>query len=67
MSREKEIRAKMKYSAWELIEEPNTVDTLGRPVYHARCPKCGFIWTNLHAVVNYFKHCPGCGKNMEEG
>lgn len=52
-------------SEWEFVKEPNTVDTLGRPVYHARCKKCGFVWTDLYAVKNYFKSCPHCGAEMK--
>lgn len=48
-------------SRWEIITEPNCVDNYDRPCRHARCPQCGFKWTDLYSVQNYFKHCPGCG------
>ena len=51
-------------SEWEFVREPNTVDTLGRPVYFAQCKKCGFTWSDLYAVKNCFKSCPGCGADM---
>lgn len=57
---------KKEYGAWELVEEPNTYDTYGNKCYHARCPECGFTWTNLWAVREHFKHCPGCGKDMKK-
>lgn len=55
-----------KHGKWEFVEEPNTVDTLGRQVYHARCNKCGFIWTDLYSVKNYFSCCPSCGTKMDK-
>lgn len=53
-------------SEWEFVREPNTVDTLGRPVYFARCKTCGFVWTDLYAVKNHFKSCPRCGREMRK-
>jgi predicted Zn-ribbon and HTH transcriptional regulator len=58
--------AERERSEWEFVREPNTVDTLGRPVYHAQCKKCGFVWCDLYAVKNCFKNCPGCGADMRK-
>lgn len=49
---------------WEIREIPGQVDTYGRPCELAACSHCGFTWTDLYSVKNYFKHCPGCGADM---
>lgn len=48
---------------WELVQEPNTVDTCGNPVYYLNCPSCDFKWTTIHHA-KYFRFCPNCGKSM---
>lgn len=61
------IRRDMKaHGRWEFIKVPNTVDTCGNPVYHAHCSECGFVWTNLYAVKNYFDCCPKCGAKLDK-
>ncbi len=49
---------------WEIRKVPGQVDTYGRPCELAACSHCGFTWTDLYSVKNYFKHCPGCGADM---
>ena len=53
------------HAKWEICEEPNTFDTYGNPDKYARCNHCGFKWTDLYAVKNYFKGCPNCGARMD--
>lgn len=52
---------------WNIVEEPNCVDTQGRPCKHAECSVCGFTWSDLYSVKNYFKSCPHCGKKLKYG
>lgn len=52
------------HGRWEIREIPGQVDTYGRPCKLAACTHCGFTWTDLYSVKNYFKHCPGCGADM---
>ncbi len=49
---------------WEICEVPNNVDTYGNPDKNAHCTHCGFIWTDVYSVRNYFKRCPNCGATM---
>lgn len=53
------------HAQWEICEEPNTVDTYGNPEKYARCTHCGFRWSDVYSVKNYFKRCPECGAYMK--
>ena len=50
---------------WGIHITPNCFDTYGRPDKYAKCPECGFTWGHVYDVKNYFKHCPGCGVELQ--
>lgn len=54
-------------SEWVICEDPTIFDTLGNPDTYVRCKNCGFKWTNMHHIKQYFKRCPNCGAKMKGG
>jgi len=53
------------HARWEICETPGHFDTYGNPDKYARCSHCGFKWTDLYSVKNYFKGCPKCRAIMD--